>query len=54
MTERMSHKYFGGEKPIGESITLSMLGQKKNLESDWYSKEHSPEFPYPKGIICTD
>ena len=32
MTERMSQKYFGDKNPLGESISLSMLGQERILK----------------------
>jgi putative ABC transport system permease protein len=32
MTERMCQKYFGDKQPLGESITLSMLGQERILK----------------------
>jgi len=32
MTERMCKKYFGDKKPLGESITISLLGQERVLK----------------------
>jgi putative ABC transport system permease protein len=32
MTEKMRQKYFGDDKGLGESITLSLLGQKRTLK----------------------